>query len=251
MRVAFVGKGGCGKSTIAGTVARLLARGGEPVLALDVDTLPGLSFSLGLGNVGDAGLPEELAERREGQGWVMREDVSAEALVERHALDGPDGVCFLQLGKLPGHVRPGSTTAFRHVVEGFRRPGWSVVGDLAAGLRQASFGWAGFASLVAVVVEPTQAAVLTARRLRGLAAAMEGAALGLVVNKARADTGAEEVGAAVGLPVWGEVPYDEDVAEAEGAGRAALDEAAGSAAVEAIVKLVATLGQVDGDKRGT
>ncbi len=155
VRVAFVGKGGSGKSTIAGTVARLLARQGEPVLALDVDTMPGLAYSIGLGRIGDAGMPDELGERREGNGWVLREEESAEALVDRYALEAPDGIRFLQLGKLPGHVRPGSTTAFRHVVDTFRRPGWSVVGDLAAGTRQGFYGWAGHASLVAVVVEPS------------------------------------------------------------------------------------------------
>src|SRR5919197_5667959 len=129
MRIAFVGKGGSGKSTIAGTLARLLARDGERVLALDVDTMPGLAFSIGLGRVGDAGMPEELGQRRPGEGWVMREAISAEELVDRYALDAPDGIRFLQLGKLPGHVRPGATVAFPHVVERFRRRGWSIVGD--------------------------------------------------------------------------------------------------------------------------
>ena len=42
IRLAFVGKGGAGKSTLAGTFARLLGRAGEPVLALDSDPLPGM-----------------------------------------------------------------------------------------------------------------------------------------------------------------------------------------------------------------
>ena len=49
MRIAVVGKGGAGKSVIAGTTARLLARQGRRVLALDSDLLPGLSISLGSG----------------------------------------------------------------------------------------------------------------------------------------------------------------------------------------------------------
>src|SRR5262249_8546539 len=47
MRFAMVGKGGAGKSLIGATVARLLARRGHRVLALDSDHVPGLSFSLG------------------------------------------------------------------------------------------------------------------------------------------------------------------------------------------------------------
>lgn len=39
VRVAFVGKGGAGKSSIAGTFARLLAVTGQPVLALDSDPM--------------------------------------------------------------------------------------------------------------------------------------------------------------------------------------------------------------------
>lgn len=248
MRIAFVGKGGSGKSTLSGTFARLLARGGERVLALDVDTLPGLAFSLGLGSIPDAGLPEELAERREGEGWVMREDVDAEELVERHALPAPDGVRFLQLGKLPGHVRPGSTVAFRHVIDTFRRPGWSVVGDLAAGTRQGFYGWAGFASLLAIVIEPTGAAVLSARRLRRLAEMDPDTAAGLIVNKARSSSDVSEVTADTGLPVWGRIPYDAEVADAEAAGMAPLDAAPRSAAVTEIEELVDTLRDLDQEK---
>ena len=48
VRVAFVGKGGAGKSAIAGTFARALARRGEPVLAVDSDPMPGLAYYLAL-----------------------------------------------------------------------------------------------------------------------------------------------------------------------------------------------------------
>jgi len=239
LRIAFAGKGGSGKSVIAGTVARLLARQGCKVLALDVDTLPGLSFSIGVGGgSSDAGLPAELAEEREGQGWVLREEVSAEELVDRHASDGPDGIRFLQLGKLPGHVSPGAVVAFRHVVKGFCRPEWSIVGDLAAGTRQAFSGWAAFATRVALVIEPTAASRLTAKRLRGMADATPNSALGLVFNKVRESRAIEEMAAELELPVWAQVPYDERVAKAEREGRALVDDAEASPALAAIDGLV-------------
>ncbi|MCW5852757.1 MAG: AAA family ATPase [Anaerolineae bacterium] len=48
MRVAVSGKGGSGKTTIAGLLARTLARTGRRVLAIDADPNPNLSIVLGL-----------------------------------------------------------------------------------------------------------------------------------------------------------------------------------------------------------
>ena len=238
MRLALVGKGGSGKSVIAGTVARILARENQRVLALDVDTLPGLAFSLGLGRITDAGMPEELGERQEGKGWVLREEMSAEAMVDRYAVDAPDGIRFLQLGKLPGQVRPGSVVAFRHVVDSFRRHEWSIIGDLAAGTRQGFAGWAGFAELIGIVVEPTSSALLSAQRLSALSHTIPGVRTGLIINKSREDDGIRGRLTNLGLPVWAEIPYDVEVAMAEREGVAPIDMAPVSAAVTAIARLV-------------
>lgn len=238
MRLAFIGKGGSGKSTVAGTVARILARNKGHVLALDVDPLPGLAFSVGLGQVPEAGLPEELAERREGSGWVMKEAVSAEDLVDRYSIAGPDGIRFLQLGKMPQRVRPGSSVAFRHVIESFQRPGWSVVGDLSAGTRQAFSGWASFATRLVIVAQPSAAGLMTVRRLRRMAESVPNVGLGLVLNKIDGNGSLDVIAAQVQMPVWGVVPYDDEVALAERNGLAPIDTAPNSAAVQAIEQFV-------------
>jgi CO dehydrogenase maturation factor len=48
MKIATVGKGGSGKTTIAGTLARLLGQKTGKVLAIDGDTNPNLALVLGL-----------------------------------------------------------------------------------------------------------------------------------------------------------------------------------------------------------
>lgn len=48
MRIAISGKGGSGKTTIAGTLARTFARQGRQVLAVDGDPNPNLSVTLGI-----------------------------------------------------------------------------------------------------------------------------------------------------------------------------------------------------------
>jgi CO dehydrogenase maturation factor len=48
MKIAVAGKGGSGKTTLAGTLARVLGRRGQEVLAIDADSNPNLAITLGL-----------------------------------------------------------------------------------------------------------------------------------------------------------------------------------------------------------
>lgn len=48
MKIAVSGKGGSGKTTVAGTLARSFARKGYKVLAIDADSNPNLSMPLGI-----------------------------------------------------------------------------------------------------------------------------------------------------------------------------------------------------------
>ncbi len=55
-KIAVAGKGGSGKTTVAGLLARLMAEGGQEVLTVDADENPNLGISLGLGVEGTYGL---------------------------------------------------------------------------------------------------------------------------------------------------------------------------------------------------
>ncbi len=83
MRLAVVGKGGAGKSVISGKMARVLARQGPPLLALDSDLLPGLSFSLGAGE--DPALPplRDAAEKGEDGRWRLKKGIGPARAVRR------------------------------------------------------------------------------------------------------------------------------------------------------------------------
>ena len=48
MNLAIVGKGGSGKTSISGTMARLLSRRGHRVLAIDGDPNPNMALTLGV-----------------------------------------------------------------------------------------------------------------------------------------------------------------------------------------------------------
>ncbi len=244
MRLAFVGKGGAGKSLIAGTLARILARTGEPVLAIDSDPMPGLAFSLGI-DVSDAGIPAEAVEERaegdeDGPRFRLRRDLSPAEAVRRFAATGPDGVRFLQLGKLRGHSSElmRSQAAFHSIVHDLPEEEWSLVGDLPGGTRQPFFGWTRFARTVFVVVEATPASLLSARRLARLAQMTEAPQVLAVANRVRTPDDEERVAVGTGLPVVAAVPYDEVVVDAECRGRPLLDYAPESASVAAVKSLL-------------
>ena len=248
LRLAVVGKGGVGKSVVSGTLARVLARRGNRVLALDSDTLPGLSISLG------ADVPEDVplnaaAERNEKGRWKLRKGVGPVRAVQRYATVAPDGVRLLQIGK---HDRRGlepnraSHNAFYQIIHRLddapSLADWVILGDLPAGPRQMAFDWAPYAQQFLLVVEPTWQSMLTARRIVKITTGMrDDAQLSLVVNKVAADGDIERVQEFLGVPLIAAVPVDESVRRAERSGVALLDLAPDAPAVHAIERLADAL----------
>lgn len=242
LRIGIVGKGGVGKSVISGTLSRLLARRGHRVLAVDSDPMPGLAFSLGLEVGGDA-LLDGFAERSEENGWQLTAE--PQELIERTALVGPDGVLFLQFGKVEtASLQPfrSSLQALWGLTQRLADTDYTVVHDFSAGTRQAFGGWGGASHGFVMVVEPTMKSILTARRLAGLARTNNAPRIGVIANKVREPADVERIaGALEGVEVVGAVPFEPALAEADAAGTAPLDHAPDSDAVRAVDEVAATL----------
>ena len=103
MKFALAGKGGSGKTTLAGLLARDLARRGHPVWAIDADTNPNLGLSLGiprdrLGEVRP--LPRGiLKERTDDAGkrtWAL--GMPPREVADTFGTATPDGVTLLLMG---------------------------------------------------------------------------------------------------------------------------------------------------------
>ncbi len=240
-----MGKGGAGKSALAGTFARLLARTGDRVLALDSDPMPGMAFSLGVER-SDSGLPDEAVEQFEENGrrrFRFSGGLTGAEVAERYAVPAPDGVRFLQLGKARGVRWDNSRQHFgyQRVLDDLPDRTWSVVGDLPGGTRQAFFTWGRFADTYVVVAEPTPASMLTGRRLARLTDAAAPPRVVVVANKVRAPRDGERVAERTGLPLVGAVPFDPALATADRLGRPLLDHDGQAPSVEALRSLVETL----------
>jgi CO dehydrogenase maturation factor len=234
MRLAVVGKGGSGKTTLTGTMARLLARRGRNVLAVDLDTNPGLAYTIGIPPT-DEGLPDEAVEqsddrRRAPYGWALSAGVTPAEAVRRYTLVGPDGVRFLSPGKIDQEKQrvQRSIGAVHQIVRGFDEPGWDVLGDLEAGTTTPLEGYTAFAERVLLVITPGWTSGLTARRLRPILGDVPTMVVGSRFSN----------GAHPDLTPEFHIPYDERVAEADQLGRAPLDHCPDSPAVRAIEALV-------------
>jgi CO dehydrogenase maturation factor len=248
VRVAVVGKGGAGKSLIAGTMARLIARRGHRVLALDSDMLPGLALSLGAEEPAEPPL-NAAAERDEDGRWRLRPGIGPVRAIRRYCTVAPDGVRLLQAGKAsPAGLGPvmGAIHAFHRLIHRLDEPvslrSWAVVGDLPAGPRQAAFGWAPYAEHFLLVVEPTWQSMMTARRVARIACARrEDATVSLIVNKVAGEGDVARVEQFLGVRALARVPRSDEAREAERMGAALLDHAPGSEAVRAVDGLVERL----------
>ncbi len=103
MKVAVVGKGGSGKTTTTGTIARLMARQGLEVIALDCDANPNLGLSLGL-SVEET---ERLAAVRQAlDAEEVEHAPTVPELLDRFGTWAPDGVRLVVVTKIE-HRNPG------------------------------------------------------------------------------------------------------------------------------------------------
>ena len=244
MRIAFIGKGGAGKSTIVGTFSRFLARQDGSVLVLDSDVMPGLAGALGL-PFDDAPIPAEAVVPGPDGGpkFVLRPDMTVEQIMEKYAARAPDDVRLLQLGKLSTSAwsRAESMHAFDQIKAGMRDTDWHLIGDLPGGTRQPFMGWSDFAETLVVVVEPSVKSYVTARRMRRLASADERRNMVAIANKVERHDDVARIAEETGLEVIGAVPFDRAVREADRDALSLIDHAPDSPAAVAIASLVTSM----------
>ncbi len=255
MRIAVAGKGGSGKSVVAGTLARILARRGHRVLTLDSDLMPGLALSLGLGLDSSAMLKDAVEKNEQGR-WRLRKGVGPVRAVTRFAVAAPDGVRHLQAGKLDAGGMPaiiGSINGFYQVIHRLSRArtfeSWTLIGDLPAGPRQLAYRWAPYADTFLVMVEPTWKSALTARRIMAILRSGPEAAVMPVASKVDGAAGRRRVEKMLREPVLAAIPLDSAVTIAERTGVAPIDHAPRSAAVKGIEALAAALAARDQPQR--
>jgi CO dehydrogenase maturation factor len=106
VKLAIAGKGGSGKTSISGTMARVLGRRGHRVLAIDGDSNPNLALTLGLPLERLNEMPTLTRDmlRRTESGAELAQ--SLDEICESHSIEAPDGVTLLVMAN-PQHAGTG------------------------------------------------------------------------------------------------------------------------------------------------
>ena len=253
MKLAIVGKGGVGKTTLSSVLARRLARLGRPVVAVDADPDGNLASALG---VAEDVLPQPIAEMRElilertdardeGAGLMFKLNPRVDDLPERFSVDA-QGVRLLVLGTVEtggkGCMCPEGAllkALLQHLLLLVQD---DVVLDMEAGLEHMGRASAKGVDAMIAVVEPGMRSVRTATRIRQLAQDIGVEKFFVVANKVSHPQQREILARALGdQTILGMLPHSEELALADLAGRSS--EVNDSAFDEAVVRIEEALEQ--------
>ncbi len=241
MKVAVAGKGGVGKTTIAGTLARLLGRDGLRILAVDAD--PSYTLWSALGIPPDEAkkiIPltenETLIEERlkidgaKGYSGFFKLNPRVDDLAEKFAIEGPDNVSLLVAGTVDiggsGCMCPSATllkTLMRHLILGTDE---AFVMDMDAGIENLGRGTTRGMDALLVVTEPGRRSLDILGKIRSLAQDIDVGRVFAVGNKVAAPEDEEMIQEWVKseeIPLLGIVPLDDTIKQADRKGVAPLD----------------------------
>ncbi|MFA7036880.1 MAG: AAA family ATPase, partial [Methanosarcina sp.] len=170
IKIAITGKGGVGKTTLSGTLARLLARDGYEVLAIDADPDMNLASSLGIENPPKplTDFKDLIQERAGAEGGAFIYNPKVDDIAGKYGVIGPDGVRMLVMGTVDkggsGCMCPASAflrALLRHLM---LKEKSAVILDMEAGIEHLGRGTTRGMDLMIVVVEPGARSLETAER---------------------------------------------------------------------------------------
>lgn len=237
MKIAISGKGGVGKTTLAGCLARFWADKGKTVLAVDADPDSNLHSALGVSaEVASSITPlaqmkDLVAERTGAQpgsfGGMFRLNPKVDDIPDEFGVQHGN-IKLLVLGSVPmgggGCLCPEGTllrVLMRHMIV---QRDEAVIVDMEAGLEHLARGSTKSMDAMIIVVEPGQRAVQTAHQIKRLAFDLGIEKVFVVGNKVVDDNDRSLIESGVSpMPVLGYLSSREAVREADRKGVSPYD----------------------------
>jgi len=236
MKIAVSGKGGVGKTLVAGVLAEFLVRSGFKVLAIDADPAPNLAVTLGIplaesNKIVPISENKELIESKTKTGFegVYHLSFTVDDIIEKFAVESPYGVNLLVMGTVKS-AGQGCTCPANAVIRALLRHllvarDEAVVMDMEAGVEHMGRGTAKHVDTMLIVADPGMKALETAKRIYRLANEAGLKRIFLVGNKVASTKGEQtidEFATRNRIPLLGFVPFDNMLLKADMLGETPL-----------------------------
>jgi CO dehydrogenase maturation factor len=228
MKIAVSGKGGVGKTFIAGTLAALFVKAGQKVIAIDADPSPNLAVTLGLSPDESAGIVpiaenEQLIRLKTGTEFsgVFRLSFTVNDIIDNYTVPTPSGVNLIVMGTIRS-MGAGCMCAANSVVKALLRHlvverDEFVILDMEAGIEHLGRGTAEHVDILIVVTDANLKSLDIARSICNIAVKSNIARIGLVGNRIT-DPRQEDIIRLFAernrLKIFATIPYDQQVADA-------------------------------------
>lgn len=255
MKVAVAGKGGVGKTLIAGAIAYFFAGKGYKVLAIDADPAPNLAITLGIPSgkakeIKPISENKQLIEEKTGTGvpGVYKFSFTVDDIVQKYALTSPLGVNLLVMGTIRsaggGCTCPANAlirALLRHLIV---ERDEAVILDMEAGIEHFGRATAKHVDVMLAVADANMKALEVANKIFQLSREAGIEKIFLLGNKIKDKVEEElliEFSKENNFPILGFIPYDSSVFEADMKGITPLLGSINSPAMKALKQITEKL----------
>lgn len=237
MKIAISGKGGVGKTTLAGVMARILADRGVKVLAVDADPDSNLASAIGIGpeQMGKAQplaqmtefIEERTASTKGTYGSFFKLNPKVDDIPERFSVQ-KDGIKLVVLGNIPqggGGCFCAENVLLKSLISHvmIERDEYVII-DMEAGLEHLGRGTTEYVDALLVVVEPGQRSIQTAHQVKRLSEDLGIRRVYVVGNKVAGKADEELITNNLGgIPFLGSIAYNQKIMEADRLGVSPYD----------------------------